>query len=157
VPDNWRILAPSFTFRPSLRAQEASKAVAALAHRYIKPPLEALAAELNVSNPSSSALLGVQFDPDNPPRGRWLNPENTRRADSSDAVEKLGAAGGLALRCSHRARARIAYRDLLCRDRGCLFQGESWRRSAVLMSVLTLLVVSASTPLRVGEQCTCWH
>jgi len=125
------------------------------AHRYIKPPLEALAAELNVSNPSSLRCWVFNLILINPPRGRWFNPEKyppsgPRATPLKSLVQQVASPYVAAI--VHALASRIeTYSAAIA---AAYFKANLGVRSAVLMSVLTLLVVSASTPLRVGEQCT---
>jgi len=126
------------------------------AHRYVKPPLEALGAELHVSNPSSLRCWVFNLILTNPPRGQWFNPKKyapssgPRPAPLKSLVQQVASpyvalvVSGLA---SHIETYSAAITD-------AYFKANLGVRSAVLMIVLTLLVISASTPLRVGEQCT---
>jgi cellulose synthase (UDP-forming) len=126
------------------------------AHRYVKPPLGALAAELNVSNPRSLRSWALNLILINPPSGRWSNPEkypqaSRRRPPLLESLVQQVASPyvtpivyGLASRIESYSAAIM----------GAYFKANLGVRSAVLMIVLTLLVVSASTPLSMGEQCT---
>jgi cellulose synthase (UDP-forming) len=126
------------------------------AHRYVKPFLGALAAELNVSNPSSLRCWVFNLILINPPRGQWFNPgkyaqsSGGRPAPLKSLVQQ--AASPYVTVIVHALASRIeTYSAAIA---GAYFKANLVVRSAVLMIVLTLLVVSASTPLSMGEQCT---
>ena len=117
------------------------------AHRYIRPPLEALAAELNVSNPSSLRCWVFNLILLNPARGQWLNPgrypqsSGPRPAPLKSLVQQVASPYVAVI--VHALASRIeTYSAAIA---GAYFKANLGIRSAVLMIVLTLLVVSAST------------
>jgi cellulose synthase (UDP-forming) len=125
-------------------------------HRYIRPPLEALAAELNVSNPSSLRSWALNLILINAPRGQSSNPENyshssRRRSPLLKSLVRQVASPYLTPIVYALASRIETYSAAIM---GAYFKANLCVRGAVIAVGLTLLVVSVSTPLSLGEQCT---
>lgn len=126
------------------------------AHRYVKPPLGALAAELNVSNPSSLRSWALNLILINPPRGEWFNPQkysqSSRRRPPLLKSLLQQVASPYVTPIVYRIASRTETYSAAITD--AYFKANRGVRGAVLMILLMLLAVSASTPLSLSEQCT---
>lgn len=126
------------------------------AHRFVKPPLLTLAAHLGVSNPRSARSWAVHLTLIDPPKARWWsNPVEyqrvrRRRAPLFSALLKHLAVPYLGP-LVYGIAARIEVYSRVLSD---TFARSNWLvRSLVIAMVAVMLVVVATTPLSMGQQC----
>ena len=126
------------------------------AHRYIKPPLISLAAQLGVSNPRSLRSWTLHLLLIDPPRGQWSNETAYLRARLrrppllTTLMQHVAApyVGPIVYGIAARIETYSAAMS------GAYSKANIGMRSAVVAIVVLLLVVWASTPLSMGQQCT---
>src|ERR1700689_1308519 len=125
-------------------------------HRYLKPPLMALAKQLGVSNPLSVRSWALHLILINPPRLRWWsNPveyqhARRRRAPLFGALIQHLAVPYLGPLIYGIAARIEVYSGIISR---AFARYPLLVRVGIVLGVLVLLVLSATTPLSMGQQC----
>jgi cellulose synthase (UDP-forming) len=136
--------------------QELAKPWPPWAHRFLKPPLMALAAHLGVSNPRSVRSWALHLVLLNPPRSRWWsNPVEyqrvrRRRAPLFGALLQHLAAPLLGPFIYGIAARIEVYSGIMSR---AFARAPLLARVAVVSMVVLVLMLSATTPLSIGQQC----